>query len=75
LHFRKFFPIPAFLPTFDVAKKLRSDCIFFYKYFFFKFRFLNLLGIFVVSETGSHSINQAGLDLVILLPQPPACWD
>jgi hypothetical protein len=26
-------------------------------------------------ETGSHSVTQANLELSILLPQPPKCWD
>jgi hypothetical protein len=26
-------------------------------------------------ETGSHYVAQAGLELSILLPQPPECWD
>jgi hypothetical protein len=26
-------------------------------------------------ETGSHCVAQAGLELVILLPQPLKCWD
>ncbi|EHB07938.1 hypothetical protein GW7_16975, partial [Heterocephalus glaber] len=32
--------------------------------------------LFFVFETGSHYVVQAGLKLtVILLPQPPKCWD
>jgi hypothetical protein len=26
-------------------------------------------------ETGSHYVAQAGLELLILLPQSPKCWD
>jgi hypothetical protein len=36
-------------------------------FFFFVF------GVFF--ETGSHYVPQAGLELMILLPQPPQCWD
>jgi hypothetical protein len=28
-----------------------------------------------VLESGSHYVVQAGLELMILLPQPPICWD
>jgi hypothetical protein len=28
-----------------------------------------------ITNTGSHYVAQAGLELVILLPQPPKCWD
>jgi hypothetical protein len=31
--------------------------------------------LFIYLETGSHYVAQAGLELVILLPQPPTCWD
>jgi hypothetical protein len=31
--------------------------------------------IIYLFETGSHYIAQAGLELSILLPQPPECWD
>jgi hypothetical protein len=30
---------------------------------------------FLFSETGSHYVAQAGLELTILLPQHPKCWD
>jgi hypothetical protein len=26
-------------------------------------------------DTGSHSAAQAGLEFIILVPQPPECWD
>jgi hypothetical protein len=29
---------------------------------------------FLSFETGFHYVAQAGLELVILLPQPPKCW-
>jgi hypothetical protein len=35
--------------------------------------FLNIFLLLV--ETGSHCEAQTGLDLAILLPQPPKCWD
>jgi hypothetical protein len=31
--------------------------------------------IYSVLEAGSHYVAQAGLELSILLPQPPQCWD
>jgi hypothetical protein len=31
--------------------------------------------LFLSSETGSHYVAQAGLELMILLPQTPECWD
>jgi hypothetical protein len=36
---------------------------------------MSLLFFFFFFETGSCQIAQAGFDLVILLPQPPECWD
>jgi hypothetical protein len=34
-----------------------------------------LVGICLFLQTGTHYVDQAGLELVILLPQPPRCWD
>jgi hypothetical protein len=34
-----------------------------------------LLLFFFTFESGSHSEAQAALEIVILLPQPPECWD
>jgi hypothetical protein len=31
--------------------------------------------IYFSFETGSHYASQAGFELVILLSQPPGCWD
>jgi hypothetical protein len=30
---------------------------------------------FVFLEAGSHYVTQTSLELMILLPQPPKCWD
>jgi hypothetical protein len=37
--------------------------------------FLFVCLAFCFLETGSHYVVQAGLELVILLPQPPKHWD
>jgi hypothetical protein len=33
------------------------------------------LGVLFCFLTGCHFVTQAGLQLMIFLPQPPECWD
>jgi hypothetical protein len=35
----------------------------------------HLLCVFFFFQRGSRHVAQAGLELVILLPQPPKCWN
>jgi hypothetical protein len=37
--------------------------------------FVCVLALLFCIETGSHSVVEAGLKLLILLPPPPQCWD
>jgi hypothetical protein len=39
------------------------------------YSYTNYISIKVFFETGSHYVSQAGLELTVLLPQPPECWD
>jgi hypothetical protein len=48
------------------------DCV---KIFFLSFLLFLVVLFYFVFKTGSHNVAQAGLELVILLPQPAKYWD
>jgi hypothetical protein len=44
-------------------------------FLFSSFNFFFSFSLFFFFEIGAYYVAQAGLKLLILLPQPPKCWD
>ena len=71
LYFHK---LKVFWVVLNIARNGYLSLLIFF-FLLFVFVFLDRVSLYSTGCPGTHSVDQAGLELRIRLPLPPKCWD